>query len=199
VILKTILLGLGGFIFLFAFWKRLKEDYFENQIFSAGFSVLVFVLLANILSFYLAQQYWFWFSLFGMLIGIGFGSWRLGLRFFEVVEATVIASFAPIIGILVYDGISQKHASSFFAISVIALFIGLYYILNTRYKTFSWYKSGRVGFSGLAVLGVFFLTRALVAYRFSDVLSFSQQDWLISSVTAFATFLTLANLTLKKS
>jgi hypothetical protein len=198
VLLQILLLLLGGFIFLFLFWKRLREDYFENQIFSTGFSTFIAVILANIASFYLAKHYWFWFSIVGIVIGIAIGTWRFNLRFFEVLEASVLASFAPTILFLIYNGISQKNAASFFAISVVALFIGLYYFLNTRYKTFAWYKSGRVGFSGLAILGTFFLVRGIVAYRIPDMVSFSQQDWLISGIVSFLSYLTLANLTLRK-
>lgn len=199
VLIQIPLFLIGSFVFLFAFWKRLREDYFDSQIFSAGFYILLLTLFANVVSRLLGNMYWFWFSFVAIMIGVGVGSWRLGLRFFEVLEAVVIALFAPLIGLLLFDGLSQKRPSSFFTISVVAVFIGLYYILNTRYKTFSWYKSGRVGFAGLAILGLFFLTRAVVAYFFPNMVSFIHLDWLISSVAAFGSFLTLANLTFKKS
>jgi hypothetical protein len=195
--LNVILVFLGGYFFLFGFWKRLKEDYFENQIFATGFYIFTFSLLANIVAYYFLPGYWFWFTLIGSLCGIVIGTVRFNLRFFEVVEAFVMASFLPAIMFLLYDGISKKHPDSFFAVSVVALFIGLYYFLSTRYKSFSWYKSGRVGFTGLAVLGTFFLVRGVVAIWFPHVVSFVEREWLVSGIISFITFLALTNLTLR--
>lgn len=197
MIIQIILAFLGSFFFLFVLWKRLKEDYFDNQIFTTGFYILGLAFVFRILSYYFLPGHWFWFIFIGILLGVGIARYRFNLRFFEVLEATVVSLFAPLIMFLLYDGVLSKRASSFFAISVIALFIGLYYLFSAHYKRFTWYKSGRVGFSGLAILGLFFLTRALVALRFENMVSFAQYDWLISGSTAFLTFLTLINLSLK--
>ncbi len=197
VVVEILLLILGGFLFLFTLWKRLKEDYFDNQVFTTGFYIFGLVAIANVLSWYFLKSYWFWVSLLGILLGVIAGSYRFKLRFFEVLEACVVSLFAPSIMFLIYDGIRLRHASSFFAISIVALFIGLYYIFSTRYRTFTWYRSGRVGFSGLAILGLFFLVRAIIAIWFPDVLSFVQKDWLISGSLAFITFLALLNLSFK--
>lgn len=197
MLIQIPLLILGGFIFLFILWKRLKEDYFDNQIFTTGFYIFGLVGVANLVSWYFLKDYWFWLSLLGIFLGVIAGKFRFKLRYFEVLEACVVALFAPAIMLLIYDGIRFKHAFSFFAISIIALFIGLYYIFSIRYRTFTWYRSGRVGFSGLAILGLFFLVRALVAIWFPHVISFVDRDWLISGSLAFITFLALLNLSLK--
>src|SRR5689334_19176950 len=123
---------MGGFVFLFTLWKRLKEDYFDNQIFTTGFYVFALVAIANVIASYFLKDYWFWLSLLGILLGIIAGTYRFKLRFFEVLESSVVALFAPSIMLLLYDGIRLRHAASFFAISVIALFIGLYYLFSTR-------------------------------------------------------------------
>jgi hypothetical protein len=197
VVVNIVLLTLGGFIFLFTLWKRLKEDYFDNQVFTTGFYIFTLVALMNLISWYFLKSHWFWLSLLGVLLGAIAGTFRFKLRFFEVLEACVVALFAPSILFLIYDGIRLRHASSFFAISIIALFIGLFYIFSTRYRTFTWYRSGRVGFAGLAILGLFFLVRALIAIWFPHVVSFVDRDWLISGSLAFITFLALLNLSFK--
>lgn len=199
MIINSILIFLGAFFFLFAFWRRLKEDYFENQIFTTGFYIFFFVTIANIVGRYIATDYWFWLSYLGLLLGTILGSMRFKMRFFEVLEATVVASFTPTILFLLYDGIRLASASSFFAIAGITLLIGMYYFLTVHYKRISWYRSGKIGFSGLAVLGTFFLARAVVAVVSPNVVSLVYYDWILSSIAAFLTFLVLVHLSLKKS
>jgi hypothetical protein len=189
--IQIILFILGGLIFLFSFWRRLKEDYFENQIFTTGFYIFVFVLLGNLISKYFLPSYWFWSSLLGILIGISLSTLRYKMRFFENLEAAVGASFIPVILILLYDGIRERHAHSFFAIAGIALLFGLYYFLRTHYKRISWYKSGRIGFAGVCVLILFFLLRALLAVWFPAMVSFVIYEWIVS---ASATILSLGAL-----
>lgn len=197
--LQIILFLLGAFLFLFTFWKRLREDYYENQIFTTGFYIFLFVFVANLFSRYVANSYWFWFSFVGIVLAIIVSSYRFKMRFFEVFEASIVASFIPMILILLYDGFRLRHASSFFAIAVVTLFIGMYYFLNMHYKKISWYKSGKVGFSGLAVCGMLLLVRGVVAVSGLHVVSLSTNDWVLSFAFAFLSFLTIIHLSLKKS
>jgi hypothetical protein len=199
VIIQTILIILGSLIFMFAFWRRLKEDYFENQIFTTGFYILFFVFLANIFSWYFAQAYWFLLSFIGIFIGLGLSTLRYKMRFFENVEATVSASFIPIMLILLYDGIHSRHPEGFFGIAVIGLLIGIFYFLSTHYKRITWYKSGRIGFAGISVIGIFFLLRALLAVRFPNMISFVEYEWLISGSVSLLAFLTIIYLSRKVS
>ena len=197
MIIQILLLLLGSLMFLFSFWRFLKEDYFENQIFTVGFYIFFFVFLGDVVARFFASNYWFWFSFVGMLVGLGIASWRYKMRIFELLEAGVVALFAPIILFLFYDGITARHAASFFAIAGVGLLIGLYYFLNIHYKKFSWYKSGRIGFAGVSVLAVFFILRALLAIWFPTMISFASYEWLISGSAAFLSFLTLFHLTFK--
>jgi hypothetical protein len=95
-------------------------------------------------------------------------------------------------------------AQNLSAISLLAavatlILIVTFYFFETKYKNFSWYKSGKVGFSGLAVLGIFFLVRALVALSFSFVLSFAGKfESVFSGITAFLFFLGVFNLARQK-
>ncbi len=121
------------------------------------------------------------------------------MRFYESLEAAIVASFAPMILLLLYDGVRSKHPGSFFAIAVVGALIGLYYFLSLHYKKISWYKSGKVGFAGIFVLGIFFLVRALVAVWFPNMVSFVNYEWLVSGSAAFLAFLTLFHLTYQTS
>ncbi len=199
VIIQIPLFILGAFIFLFAFWRRLKEDYFESHIFTSGFYILGVGTLMILIANFLAKDYWFWFAFIGILLGTLLGTIRFRLRFFEILEGTLVGVFVPVIFILLYDGISQKRPSSFFAIAVWGVFIGLYFFFSMHYKKFTWYKSGKVGFAGLSVLGLIFLCRALVAIWIPSMVSFVSIDWILSSIVSFVCFLALINLTLQKA
>src|SRR6266478_5981851 len=94
-ILIALPIGILGFLFLF--WRRLKEDYPGDQIFTFGFIVAACILVGFFsgLSVYNIQHtiyfsphgLWFWLAfLFG---GVGFfvSFMKLKLRFFETLEA----------------------------------------------------------------------------------------------------------------
>jgi len=89
--LINILFGiLAVFIFLFLFWKRLREDYAPNMIFATGFLILIGISLGILLSRKYSNEWWFWFSFFGSLVGLMVGVLRFKLRIFEIVEATTV-------------------------------------------------------------------------------------------------------------
>src|SRR5260221_2576623 len=94
-ILIGLLIGILGFLFLF--WRRLKEDYPSDQIFSFGFIVIGFLLLGffsglaiyNIphTIFFSPHGLWFWLAFLCGSIGFIVSFLKLRLRFFETLEA----------------------------------------------------------------------------------------------------------------
>lgn len=197
MLLQILLFLVGSYFFLFVFWKRLKEDYFGNHIFSTGFYLIISSALIAVLSLRFLPEYWFWLLFIGNLVSLRIAATKYKLRFFEILEAYVMSSFLPLIMILVYDGVSKRTPTSFFAIIAIALFIGLFYLLSVKYKTFTWYKSGRVGFTGVAIISLFFLTRAIVAIWFPAVLSFVDAEVVVSSIFTGLSVITLGVLAFK--
>lgn len=185
----------GVILFLFIFWKKLKEDYLSDNIFFTAFYSLFGLLAGSILSIKLLPDWWFWqvviFSFSGLLIGV----LRFKLRIYEVIEAYLIAILPWFSLFFLTNSILNSNLYSFFGFSFLTLLIGLYYFLDTHYKNFSWYRSGRVGFSGLSILGVFLLARALLAPISNVVLSLAgKTDSMISGVLAFIVFLLIYNL-----
>lgn len=186
---------IGVLIFLFLFWKKLREDYTSNQIFSTAFLALLGIGIGFLISYKFLPLWWFWLEL--VLGGIGFtiGILKHNLRPFEVIEALII-SLAPWLALnFLYDSVIKTSLPSFLAFFSIVCLITLYLFLDSHYKNFSWYASGRIGFSGLATLGIFFLLRASLAYFFPLVISFlGRVEVIFSGISAFISFLILYNL-----
>lgn len=194
--LTDILVNLAGIIiFLFIFWKKLREDYTSNQIFSTVTLALIGIGLGFLISFKFFASGWFWLELILALLGFTLGIVKYNLRPFELIEGAVIA-FAPWLALIfLSDSVTKINLSSFLAFFSVVSLTTLYLFLDSHYKNFSWYASGRIGFSGLATLGIFFLLRGSLAYFFPFVISFvGKFEVIISGIGAFICFLTLYNL-----
>lgn len=190
---------LGSLIFLFIFWKKLREDYAGVQVFNSAIYILLGVFIGYFLAIKFYQPIWFWSGFFGLLAGLLLAEVRYKFRFFETLEAIVIGALPGLSLVFLSDSIKTSSIYSFIAFGVVVLLMGLYYYLDKYYKTFSWYRSGRIGFSGLSVAGLLFLLRALFALPFSFVLSFvNRYEVILSSVTAFIFFLLTFNLARKE-
>ena len=195
MLISLVLIILGLLIFLFFFWRRLKEDYLGNQIFGTSFIILVFLFAARIFANQIAENFWFWISIVFVGIGLTIGIARHRLKIFETLEALVIG-FLPWISLyFLADAINKASLTSMIGAIAVALLAIMFIILDKHYKKFTWYKSGRAGFSGLIILGFFFLVRAVVELIYDDVLSFSgNQDIYFSGIVAFCAFFVLYNL-----
>jgi len=99
---------------------------------------------------------------------------------------------------LMFLGNSVVHSSlsSFLAFGATLIIIFISYWFGDHYKNFTWYKSGKIGFAGLATLAVIFFVRSSVAIFGRGVLSFVNQkpEAIISSVLAFTCCLLIYNL-----
>ena len=190
---------LGVLVFLFIFWKRLKEDYIGNQIFGSAFIVLAILTIVKLITTYFLAAWWFWLSMLAVSAALLLAIKRYRLRVFETLEAQVISLLPWLSLLFLADSIINSNTYSLVGFILITLLIILFFIFDKHYKKFTWYESGRVGFSGLTILGLFFLIRALVALKFDNVLSFSgKNEVYLSAVLAFSSFLVLFNLSRKK-
>ncbi len=199
---------LVGFLpFLFFYWRRLKEDYTSSQIFTSGFYIifltltvsLVFVLglsrLIHSSAVFSTSGLWFWGAMIGFILGLGLSIFKLNLKFFETFEAGILGSFFWLSIIFLIDSVKDSSLVSLIGFAVMVLLIFLFFFFEGKYKKFTWYRSGKIGFSGLAVSGMFFFIRACLALFFPFVLSFvGKLDALISGGVSFILFLLLYNL-----
>lgn len=173
----------------------MHEDYAVDMVFSTSFYILIGGGLGLLIASVFFSNWWFWFNFAGMVLGLGVGIIKYKLRSYESFESFVIAVLPWFAIYSVYNSINTLSFSSLIHGIIIAALIYMYNFLDKKYKGFSWYKSGRVGFSGLTVAGVYFLLRGLFALFVFNVISFSLKfEPLISAVVSFTAFLLLFNL-----
>lgn len=198
---------LGFLPFLFVFWRRLKEDYSSSQIFESGFYIIFGVFFLGLLGLWVLPAFvhsspifstaglWFWGAFAGFVLGLTISVVKLNLRFFESFEAGSLGMLIWLALIYLTDSLKNSSLPSLIAFGVCLALICLFFFLSGRYKKFTWYRSGKIGFTGLATLGIFFFFRVLVALFFPFVLSFvGRVDALLSGAVSFILFLLLYNL-----
>ncbi|MCL4387276.1 hypothetical protein M1307_02685, partial [Patescibacteria group bacterium] len=199
-------LPLGVLGFLFLFWRRLKEDYPSSHIFSFAFLVLIFMtagfILGNLLrslipvsAIFNASGLWFWFTFVFCLLGFGIGIYKFKLRRYETFEATALGFLFWFFAICFFTSLPTPDLKLFFFSFLTLFLIAFFFFLDTRYKTFVWYKSGKIGFSGLAIFALFFLLRGIIALLDPSMLSLiGKFDAIVSSVASFIFFIIIYNL-----
>ncbi len=189
----------GAYLFLFVFWRRLKEDYSGSLILHSGTIFVLLTLLgavaARILSSFLSPSaiflpsgLWFWGACVGFLLAFAISTRKLKLKAVESFEAAGIASlYSLLIAFLL------NYSWQLFLVTAFSLVI--FNFLERTYRNFHWYKSGRVGFSGLAAIGFFFLLRTIAVLVVASLPStIGRVDLVLSAVSAFLLFFSLYNL-----
>ncbi len=193
--ISILLKFLGILIFLFIFWKRLKEDYAAEIIFRSAFNVLVGILVAWLVSVRFFPEWFLWVEFLGAIVGLTVSFFKLRVRFYETLEALIISSLPWISLMFLNNSVSGSSFGSFIAFLVVLVMILVYYFIDSHYKEFLWYKSGKIGFSGLTTLALIFITRSVLALFGIHVLSFvSKFEALMSGAGAFLVFLLIFNL-----
>lgn len=197
MLIASLLTGLLGIlVFLFVFWKRLREDYSSEIIFKTAFCVLTGILIGFLISLKFIPAASFWFAFIGATLGLGVAIFRIKVKFYETFEALIISSFPWISFVFLLDSVIHSSLSSFLAFIAILIFVFISYYLDTHYKNFTWYRSGKVGFAGIATLSLFFIIRSLLAIFTVNMLSFVglKVEAVISGAAAFVCFVLLFNL-----
>ena len=200
MVLKIIFILSANILFLYFFWKRLKEDYLADYVFTAAIYIIFAVVISQVVSMRFFPQWWFWVGFVATLAGLTGGIYRYRLRIVESVEALFLSTLPVLILIFTYHFVITREYGNLLA-SIYLLFLTFaFFFFDKHYKRFAWYKSGRIGFSGLTIAGVFFLTRSAVASFFPDMLSFSgKHEVYVSALVAFVAFLGVFTLARKKT
>lgn len=162
---------LGVLSFSFILWKRLREDYPYEPVFSATLILLgIGLLAAGFLG--AAGDLSFWV---GTLLVSAAGFYtikKLGFKFFEFVDAVVPAFFLLSFFVGLASAVKSLTNPVSLAQAAVPLFsLVTYNFFFARYRRFSWYPSGKVGFAGLSSLGVYFTARGAVVFYKVGVLS----------------------------
>lgn len=195
MLVNLVVNGLGLFTLLFIFWKRLKEDYESEIIFKTSTNIVLGLLVGFLLSNKFFPDWFLYAEFLGINVGVGLSVTNFKMRFYETFEAAVI-SFLPWLSLVFLgDSITASSLSSFLGFLVILIIIFFYYYMDTHYRDFTWYPSGKVGFAGLASLTLVFVVRSLLAIFGISVLSFvGNYEAIMSGVLAFISLLLLFRL-----
>lgn len=197
MLIASILINiLGVVVFLFIFWKRLREDYSSEIIFKTSFDILIGILAGFLISLRFTPESFFWFAVLGAMIGLGLSIFRFRVKFYETFEAFIISSFPWISFVFLLDSITHSSFNSFMAFIAILIFVFISYYLDAHYKNFTWYKSGKIGFAGIVTLSLFFIVRSALAIFGINMISFVSLRFeaVISAAAAFVCFVLLFNL-----
>jgi len=177
-------------LYIFFFWRRLKEDYISKAIFNAAFltliATLVFSQFARLTDH---QNAWFWGGFVGFFMSVMFFARSYKFKIFELYEAAGRSALFLIIAIGLADYLSFQNIKSLAIAGFCIALFGLFIVVDANYRKFTWYRSGRVGVAGLIILGVFFTARAIVAALGFDILSIlGRIDFIFSGIVAFLHF-----------
>jgi hypothetical protein len=190
--------GFGVLVFLFIFWKRLREDYAPAIIFEISFYILLGIAVTQLISFRLIPDWFFWTSILGALVGLYLGNLRFKVRFYEAFEAVVIGLLPWGSFIFLKDSVARASLGSFIGFLGVLLIIFIFYYVDTHFREFTWYKSGKVGFAGLSILALIFTVRSTIALIGISVLTFSgNYEAMVSGAAALVCFVLLFNLSRK--
>lgn len=162
---------LGLLTFLFIFWKRLKEDYASEIIFKSASYIFLGMSIFYLISFNFIKDWFLWFSFFGGVLGLILAFYSQKVRFYESFESFVISSLPWISLMFLTNSIQTSSLISFSGFVVMLILMFLAYWLEANYKKFFWYKSGKIGLSGLIILAVILTFRLTVAIFKIDMLS----------------------------
>ena len=200
MVAQILTLFLGILMYLFFFWKQLKDDYVRNQIFTTAISGLLFLGVGYLASSKYFGNLRFWFSLVGAVAGFAVGILKYKLKVLEVFEGAVLGLLSLFALILIGVLILTSEIIYLFSFVVLVLLIILFHLLEKYYKGFAWYKSGRIGFAGLTVSGVFFVIYSIVAITLGSMISFvSNRDYLLSFSLAILSFSLVVKLAKQKT
>lgn len=178
---------IGILVFLFIFWKKMREDHSSEIIFSSASFILLGILIGSFFGF--------WFILLGIVLGVVASYLKNRIRVYEAVDALVISLLPWLSFYFLNDAAVSSSFSSFIGFLAVLLMILVYCFFWVKYKSFRWFKSGRVGFTGLATLFIFFLIRLALAIKFEGVLSFHQSlEVYLSGLSAAAAAFTVFRL-----
>lgn len=158
-ILAFLLIPLSFFVFAFVLWRKLREDYPNDKIFLLTLGLMVSIVVGNWI-FGRFPLFLFWATL-ALLVAIGFYLVKkLEFRLFETLDAIALGWF----WVLIIGGPAGFLSTRSFETLVEPAMAGLallgFTFFNARYRTFSWYPSGKIGFAGVGSLGIYFLSRS---------------------------------------
>lgn len=175
IFLVYFLFLLGVFLFSFILFQKLREDYTNNQIYSYTLFSVIFTLLGLWAANTWTDQFANIISLIFFILSSAVLLKYLNIKFFEFIDAVSLAVlyfylFFKLGSLIQYLSSFGVDFQSFFfqrnIAEVVFIVFGIYsykFFLK-NYRQFTWYPSGKIGFTGLMTSFSFFLFMALVLF-----------------------------------
>jgi len=154
---------IGILVFMYVFWKSLKDDFPSNDVIWLGWLIVAM--------FYLGSKLGCIFVLATIALYSKRKSWKLILVLEDGVKAFLLFLF--------FNYLNELFMSKWIweiAIKIFVLILGYYLtgVLKDKYRSFVWFKSGRKGFVfwsiSALVLGLFMINN--IVFRNSLILSY---------------------------
>lgn len=161
---------LTGIFSSFSFWRKLKDDYKEEEIFSLSLFIFVFSLIFFWLAFFLVNNARL--ALFSFFLGAIFAvkawTFRFKINVWEILDALVL----PWLFFLFFGGMGLFLKTANFLDLEFSLISAVGFAVlgfsQKRYRSFAWYKSGKIGF--------LFWEVSLVVFSLFSILAFFRRD-----------------------
>ncbi len=147
--IQTILIPIAVFYFLFASFRRLRQDYPDQEVVKMSLLTLISSGAFYYLFSRFSLQLYFTAGLLGLILVVYYFAQKNNWRFWAVMEHLVIP------GLVTWAVISFGNWFQMGAV-VLVLLTNLYW---KNYRRFSWYPSGKIGFLFLIDLVLFSIFR----------------------------------------
>ena len=138
--LEIVFVLLSSFLFLFVYYRKLKEDFLPSQIFRDGTLILFCTGVGALISFFIAQQLWFWLSTIGFIIGLIFALIRSRIPILEGLEAASLGALWLLLFYYVFQLITKPTIPEWVGFGGIILTFLIYLFFTFNYKKFTWYR-----------------------------------------------------------
>lgn len=164
MILNLVTILVSIFIFSFALWRRLKEDYQESQIFYLTLLLLSGGGIGIFLASKFLDNYLLWSFIGGLTLAGLYGAKKLKFKTFEVVDAVVPGFLWLMLAVYPAYLLKEQLPILISEASILIISLTAYYFFIKNFRKFYWYPSGKIGFAGLATLAILFIGRIIIAF-----------------------------------
>jgi len=183
----------GIIIYLYFLWKNLRKDYEEEKIIELGWiSVLAFLvggrLGYGLINWGVWKSLGDWFLVYSVsgfdyiIAGVFFWiSIFLWSKLNDIGKLVIADNIVLVFWLMVVMFLMDEYVRSIFDTRVIGLLIasilsmGGGYVVTEKYRSFSWYKSGKKGFVYFFSVILFFLINYILSFIFDSSWKF---NWL---------------------
>ena len=197
---------LGIIVFLYLLWRNLKENYDDQKLITFSWLALLGFLIFGRF-FYGLFNWGVWnndlidwisvtnkpgMSYIGGYLGLILTSWLFARKeqwkFFAFME-DLSRPFLAMVSFFMLDEFlrSKFDLMSFLFLILMVLLFPLFGFLTKKYRSFVWYKSGKKGFTLLALNFLFFLIVALLLILFKE----SIVNIVLASIISLVSFIGL--------